>query len=143
MIKATVDFTDIKRTLNSLTDEMGQTLWYKIATKVFSRIIRNIQSGIDIDGKNFKDYSSGYKKKRTKNGLGLLVNLQFTSNMLRSITIDANRDGFAIFITGFDNESKAKWTQEQGRVFLDWGKTTIEEFEKALMKEVEDIFKGF
>lgn len=141
-IKATTDFNQIYATLGKLTQNQGQNLWYKVAVAVFSKIIRNTQLGKDVDGKAFTPYSLGYKRYRTKNGLGLVVNLQKSSKMLQSLTIEADEDGFVLYITGQNNQQKANWVQDYGRVFLDWGKDTLDAFQKAIVREVEAIFEG-
>lgn len=42
-------------------------------------------SGKDADGRPFREYSSGYKKRRAKKGRGSNVNLTFRGNMLGSM----------------------------------------------------------
>lgn len=135
MIKYEIDFTPIKETLNGINRTQ---VWKNIATQVFSKIIRNIQSGFDVNGKPFKDYSVSYKKTRTRKNLGLRVNLQNTSIMIRALTITASEEGFVIFFVGRDQQKKAEYNQlKNGRVFLDWGRDTIAEFKKALSKFVK------
>lgn len=142
MLSVKTDFKEIKETLESLTSQAGNQLWLKVATKVYSKIVRNIQNGLDVNGKAFKGYSSSYKRYRTKNGLGLQVNLQFTSQLFRSITVEADDTGFVIYISGRDNIDKAKWVQDDGRVFLDWGTDIQKAFNKAIEQEINSIFGG-
>ena len=142
MIKGSVDFQQVYNTLNKLTQNQSQGLWYKVASAVFSKIIRNTQIGIDYDGNPFKDYSKMYKAIRTKKGLGLRVNLQNTSKMLQSLTIEADEFGFVIYISGHDNQQKATQVQNQGRVFLDWGIETIDAFTRAILREIDKAFEG-
>lgn len=142
MIKATTDFNGVYKVLGKLTQNQGQNLWYKVAVAVFSKIIRNTQLGKDVDGKAFTPYSMGYKRYRTKSGLGLNVNLQKSSRMLQSLTIEADKDGFVLYITGQDNQQKATWVQDYGRIFLDWGKDTLDTFQRAVVREVQRVFEG-
>jgi len=141
MLKLKTDFTKIQKTLAELTEQTGQNLWYKVASRVYTTIVKNIQKGVDVNGVSFTEYTPSYKKYRTKQGLGLKVNLQLSSNMFRSITIEADENGFVIFVSGYDNNNKAQWVQDKGRVFLDWGTETIRAFEKAIEREINDVFR--
>jgi hypothetical protein len=142
MLSVKTDFQAIRNTLENLTTQAGSQLWLKVATKVYSKIVRNIQRGLDVNGRPFRDYSPTYKQFRTDNGLGLTVNLQFTSNMYRSITVEADNTGFAIYISGEDNIDKANSVQRGGRIFLDWGTDIQKAFNQAVEQEINDIFGG-
>ena len=141
-MQITFDSKEIKKALAKLSGETSTNLWYRVASLLFSKIIRNIQNGIDINGNQFKDYTMSYKKIRTKEGLGVDVNLQNSSNMIRSLTINADKDGFTIYFTGRDNQQKAEWVTEGGRKFLGWGSETINEFDKVLQDYINKIFNG-
>ena len=110
---------------------------------MFSKIIRNIQKGVDVDGQPFKDYTASYKRFKTRKGLSLVVNLQLKSEMIRSITIDADDKGFTIFVSGAFNNQKADWNQNKnGRVFLAWGSDIQKAFDNAVRNEIKRAFGG-
>jgi hypothetical protein len=140
MLSIRTDFQAIKDTLENLTTQAGNQLWLKVATKIYSKIVRNIQRGLDVNGQPFRDYSPTYKQFRTDNGLGLTVNLQFTSLLYRSITVEADDTGFVIYISGQDNIDKANSVQKGGRIFLDWGTDIQKAFNRAIVQEINDIF---
>lgn len=138
MIDIKTDFSDIQKKLEELTSNNGTTFWHKIATAIFSKIIRNIQVGRDVDGNPFKGYTASYKKFKAKNGLSLVVNLQYKSEMIRAITMSADERGFAIYVSGAFNNKKAEWNQiNNGRKFLAWGKDTYQVFIDTIRKEME------
>lgn len=140
--KITLDDREIIRALNRLTGNTINSFWYKVATALFSKVIRNIQIGVDVDGKPFKDYTANYKSFKTKKGLSLVVNLQYSSQMVKSITIMADEKGFAIFISGAYNNRKAEWNQlKNGRRFLDWGTDLENEFYKIIRYEMNNILR--
>lgn len=146
MINTSITFDDkkIKELLDSLVAPQGNNrFWYRIASLVFSKIIRNIQKGVDVDGQPFKDYTASYKRFKTRKGLSLIVNLQLKSEMIRSITIDADDKGFTIFVSGAFNNQKADWNQNKnGRVFLAWGADIQKAFDNAVRNEIKRAFGG-
>lgn len=141
--KIIFDSKDIQDKLNQIMSNNGNdNLWYKVASALFSKVILNIQNGIDINGKKFKSYTPQYQKFRTRRGLGLNVNLQLSSNMIRHIVIKADKDGFVIYFSGKENQDKAEWNDENGRKFFGWGSETLNEFDRILQREIDKIFRG-
>lgn len=68
------------------------------------RIIQNTNRGIDANGNSFLPYSSSYIKQRVQKGLGTLVNLQDTSQMIQSFVITKINDySYRIHPAGLDS----------------------------------------
>ena len=73
--------------------------------KLYTVIIKNINKGIDATGVGFPPYSKGYIQMRLKEGLGKIVNLQWHSDMVNSISISNTNDKeFLIAASGTDRD---------------------------------------
>ena len=80
---------------------------------------RTESRGVDVDGKGFDQYSTGYAKKRQKMGRSTRPNLSLSSRMLGALGsgVRATTDGFKIILSG--REGFKAWANEQnGRDFF-------------------------
>ena len=90
-------------------------------------ILNNTRSGIDKDGKRFKQYSQSYKQQ-IKSGNNpyknsTKVNLQSSGQMLRNVDFKTVRNGIKFFIKGsrkkgLTNNDVAYYNALKGREFL-------------------------
>lgn len=132
-VKASIDFKEIYE----MVDEMQKgAMWQYVSQQLKTYVKLLMTKGIDINGHKYKPYSVGYRRLRVKEGLGTRVNLEFSSQMKLAIVARNTSSSFEIFITGADNNNKAKWVSKT-REFLAWGVKT----ENALNKNITTYFK--
>lgn len=94
----------VKKNFKSLKINVPQTktFWQSVGIDTVSTIRDNTERGIDAEGRQFKQYSKKYRKRRTKSGRSSRVNLTFTGNMLAAMGrgIRATTNGVRIIVSG-------------------------------------------
>jgi len=129
---------DMKEIEESYSKKMLEQVWNKLAMRLHSLILRNIQRGVNADGKPMQNYSKSYLKQRLKKGLTSSVNLQWHSDMFRNITFIANDKGLSLLIPNDKHNQKAKWLNgHKNWHFFEWGSTLIKDLEQYIKKEFQ------
>lgn len=114
----------------------------RLASIILLAIVTNANKGLNCDAKKMKPYSKMYQRIRTKNGLGVTPNFQYSSNMIRSLQIfddKLNNLEISIGVSGVDkdgipNSVKLRKVQKIKNYFLlKWS--------KYLSKIVAEFFK--
>ncbi len=144
----------IKIATNKLLDALkNQQLWNKLGLAAIRLIRIRTRKGKDVDGKDFKKYSAGYKKKREKAGLPTHpVNLEFANvgSMLHKIdhVIYNEFDGVSVLIDDPHKEQIARYHNIEGagkskviRKFWGINKEEEDKLVDIAAREVENIIK--
>jgi hypothetical protein len=112
------------------------------------QILQRTAKGVDYEGKQFKPYSEGYKKRRKKAGRPVnKVDLNFTGSMLSAITQDNIPNGLSLFFLntkdkfGTSNPDKAFWNQQDRKFFAVSAKDILA-VEKIILDEINGVING-
>lgn len=104
---------------NAMSSEIGvltSTTGPEIAQKVISMMNKRLDSGKDIEGNTFADYSTAYQKKKKSS----IVNMKFTGSMRNSLKYSVKFDRsrgvgiITIYVDGKKNSVKAYVHQTGG-----------------------------
>ena len=80
--------------------------WQDTGLDLRKFILDRTKSGIDMDGKPFKEYSSQHAKKRAEDGKETgVVNLEFDAKMQNSLAVESKDDSTELY---YSNAQRAK-----------------------------------
>ena len=110
-----------------------------LAIDTISIINDRVEKGVDLKGKAFDKYSTSYAKKKKKSGRNIKPNLQFTGEMLNSITHNVEKNTVVISFPERNHKKSNTSIKEiaeandKQRSFFD---LTQKEFDNAVEKNV-------
>ena len=128
------DITTIPENMQEQVREKIQSALYRVAQIGINIILDRTESGRGFEGGQFKPYNEKYAAFRVDKGRGLQPNLNFTGQMLGSITSRADSQKAEIFFRGATNSAKAAHNNKSRPFFG---------FSRAEKKKLANKFEEF
>ena len=141
--------SDIEKELKKIKDfELDESL-NKLGIVAIETINNRIDKGVDVDGKRFKKYSQQYSKKKKASGRRAKPDLQFTGEMLNSMTHTVTNNKMTIqFPKRNHKKSKssiediARENNETREFFSLSDKELNDALEKTVYKDFREVLNG-
>ena len=128
------DLSKLPKKMQKKVQEKVKSALFRVAQIGINIILDRTERGVGYKGGQFRPYSEKYAAFRAEKGRGLKPNLNFTGQMLGSITSKANSKQAEIFFRGATASAKAS-KNNKSRPFFG--------FNRAEKKKLAKKFEGF